>query len=470
MKIRGLIGGTATAALLAYVTGPLWAQDSGDGGLRYSFGFQQGFGYGDNLALGVPGSTTNPEEGTTALSTTEFAFQVESVTPIEEFRFQIGGALRFGSIPDGSNTDTGFVDPFFGLDYVRNGQSSRFSFATEFRESDISLSRPLWDFSDEDNVIVPPSDLANLQGTGQRRELISRVDLELGRDAPLGFVFRADANRVEYENATDQDLTDFERFGVSMSTIYRLDKATALVLDLRATRFSEDDGSPDRDTYTAEVGFDRELANASQVSARIGYTNSDEDGVDTTDTSSGITGSLNYGGQLTNGRYDARYSLSRSNDGDLSTLAFVRQYDLPLGNFSFEIGASSLDGASPEPIGGINLFRETRNGRYSIQLDRRVQFDSDDEERFTTTLAAQYRQNLTPYSAFLADFSYFLADGTTSSNEVERTNLRLTYEYALTDDWNLNSGLSWRVRDEDNVGKGESEALFVNLTRRFDLF
>ena len=160
MRKRGLIAGTAIAALMVYVTGPSRAQD--EGGLRVSLGVSQNFGVGDNLALGVPGSPTNPEEGRSALSSTSFALQVSSITRTQAFNFQVGGSARFGSTPAGNTLQTGFVDPFVVLSYDREGANARFSFDAEYYESDISRPRPLWDFTDEDNVITPPSDLASL--------------------------------------------------------------------------------------------------------------------------------------------------------------------------------------------------------------------------------------------------------------------------------------------------------------------
>ena len=106
----------------------------------------------------------------------------------------------------------------------------------------------------------------------------------------------------------------------------------------------------------------------------------------------------------------------------------------------------------------------------SLRLNRAVVADSTDQDRLTTALAAQFRHEISPLSSIYANFSYFLSDGTTVSNEVERQNLSVGYEYSLTDDWNLNAGLNLTVRDEDTVGKAESQEIFLSLSRKFDLF
>ena len=108
--------------------------------------------------------------------------------------------------------------------------------------------------------------------------------------------------------------------------------------------------------------------------------------------------------------------------------------------------------------------------RIAVNISRRVIADGDDEDRFTSTVAATYVQQLTAESNLFANLSYYLVDRTTNSTKVERTNLELGYQYELTEDWNLDTGFSYRIRDEETVGQAESSAIFVSLSRRFDLF
>ena len=469
MNIRGLTTGTAIAALLVYVTGPLWAQED-DGGLKVSLGVQQSFGFGDNLALGVPGSATNPEEGRTSVSTTSFALNVESVTRTEAFRFQTGGALRYGSTPAGSALDTGFVDPFVELSYDRQGANARFSFGASYAESDISQSRPLWDFSDDDNVITPASDLSTLEGTGTRIQKNANIELEVGQNSPLGFLLRADVSETEYENETSANLNDFSRSSVSGTAFFRFNPTTTGVATVSVSRFSEVGVTPDRETRSAEVGLDQELANEAQLSFRIGYTDADRDNAGRPGDTNGTSGSIAYDRRLPDGSMTASYSLARTANGEIDTVSFGRTFDLATGSFGVNLGASTIGGGSAKVIGGLNWLRETRDGQYSVQLDRRVLADSNDEDRFTTSLTAQYRQDINAFSSFVANFSYFVADGSATANKVERSNLALSYEYELTEDWNLNSGVNLRMRDETTVGRARSEQIFFNLSRKFDLY
>ena len=463
MKTRALITGTGIAVVLAYATVPTFAQD--DGGLRVSLGFQQSFSFGDNLALGVPGSVTNPEQGSTSLSTTAFALNVDSQTSTETFRFQIGGSARYGSTPPGTNVETGFVDPFVSLSYDREGSNARFSFSLDVDESDVSLARPLWTFSDEDNVISPPSDLGDLQGTGTRRSQSARVSLEAGINAPLGFRFSASHTGLRYDNTTTA-LTESDRDTAALSTFLRFNRTTSAVLDLNWSRFAPRNGTAASTTRSAELGFDHEFANEGTLQFRVGRTDGD---TTTSANADGTTGSLRYSHPLPNGALSASYTLRRTDSGEIETMQVGRNFALRSGSLSFNLGTTQINGNSAKPTGSLNWLYEMPRSQLSVQLNRSVSADSNNTDRFTTSLAAQYRQELTALSSISANFSLFVQDGTGASNKVTRKDAALAYQYALTDDWNLDAGVNLRIRDEATVGRATSKQVFVSLSRRFDL-
>ncbi len=462
--MKALITGTAITACLAYVTTPSLAQD--DGGMRVSLGFQQSLSFGDNLGLGVPGSLTNPEQGSVSLSTTAFALNLDSSTPLDTFRFQIGGSLRYGSTPTGTNIETGFVDPFVALSYVREGASARFNFSLDVSESDVSLARPLWNFSDEENVIRPPSDLGDLQGTGTRRSQSAQIGLEIGLDAPLGFRFSASRSGFRYRNTTSAGLSDSDSDNVALSTFLRFNRTTSGVLDLRWSRFDARDGTPDSKTRTAEIGLDHEFASEGQFKLRIGRTDGD---TSTASTADGSTGSLSYLHPLSNGALSASYTLRRTSSGEISSVELGRRLNLPTGELSVDVGATKIGNNSAKPTGSLNWLHQMPSSQFSIRFNRSVVADADNTDRFTTTLAAEYRKEISSLSSISANFSVFVQDGTAASNKVTRRDAALAYQYALTDDWNLDTGVNMRVRDEATVGRATSKQVFFSLSRRFDL-
>lgn len=462
---------------MVYMTGPTLAQDEGRG-LKVSLGVQQSFGSSDNLSLGVPGSIANPEEGRTSLSTTDLALNVSSETRTQRFNFQIGGALRFGSIPTGSRIQTGFVDPAAALSYSIEGARARLSFDASYSESAISQSRPLWDFRDEDNVITPPSDLANLQGTGDRQASNIAFDYEAGIDAPIGFRLQATRESVKYINATTAAPTDYDRANVKLSTYFRFAPSTAGVIDLNASRYNNNILGTTEDSRSIGVGFDRDLASGAIVSARVGYTDGDPNNVGgTTVSSSGVTGSLNYSQPTPNGTIGASYTLNRNASGEVDTLSIQRQINLLTGSLAFNVGASSIQGNSPQLIGGLSWQHQMPTSTISLSLNRNVTVDSNNDNVFVTSLAGQFRHQVNEQSSVFANVSYFLTDGSSTTNDVARTNFSMGYSYELTRDWDLNAGVNLTTRDETLVGsplsptlgKGTSNGVFVSLSRKFDL-
>ncbi|MCB1342583.1 MAG: hypothetical protein KDK24_16245 [Pseudooceanicola sp.] len=462
--------------MFVYLTGPSFAQDEG-GGLRLQFGLQQTFGTADNLSLGVPGSVTNPEEGRTTLSTTDVVLNLSSETRTQRFQFQIGGAMRYGDTPVGSRITTGFVDPVASLYYSHEGANSRLVFEAAYSESAISSARPLWDFRDDENVITPPADLAQLQGTGERQESRASVDFETGLTSPLGFRFRADRSSLKYVNATTATPTDRDATNLLLSTLFRFSPLTTLVLDLRAGRTKNRILNSVEDSRSVQVGLDRMLANGGQVSARVGYSDADTNNAAAPSGSRGVTGSLNYSAPLPNGTYGASYQLSRTGNGEIDTLRLRRAYVLPTGSLDFSVGASSVQGNSPQLIGGIRWVQQLPSSTISVNLDRAVTTDANDNDVFTTSLAAQYRFQVNTQSSLFANLSYFQTDDTAITNQVSRTNLSLGYNRDLTERWSLQAGVNLTIRDEAlggspasrTLGRGESRGLFVSLSRTFDL-
>ncbi|OWU81972.1 hypothetical protein [Phaeobacter sp. 22II1-1F12B] len=455
------------ASLVIYATQPGWAQDDSNAGFHATLGVTQGFTYGDNLGLGIPGNPNDPEEGTSSLATTGLRLDMSSITRTQRFNFSIGGSGRYGSPASGTSLSTGFVDPFMTVLYSREGANARFNFSAAIRETDVS--DVIGAEFDDDGVLIPPTDLGDLTGTGTRRTYTASVGFETGLYSPFGLRFQADSFKVEYSDTTSNSLNDFERTSAQMTALFRIDPINTAVADFRYSLYNDDTGNPDEETRTVEFGFDRDLVSGGSIVARLGYTDTD-DGLANTNDNGGTTGRLVYNDKLPNGGYSVGYIIRRTNNNEIDTLRVSRNLDLPLGSISGNIGLTSLGGASPEVVGGLNYNRDTQKGSYSFQVNRTVTSDSDDEDRFSTQLSARYRHDLTPYSSLVANILYYELDGTSTSNEVSRSSLELGYQHSLTEDWFLSTGVNLRVRDEENVGQGESQEIFLRLSRSFDLF
>ncbi|MHA6262907.1 hypothetical protein ACXYMO_06875 [Arenibacterium sp. CAU 1754] len=459
---KGLIVGVAFAGGVAGALSPVLAQDD-EGGLRHRIRIEQNFSTGSNLGLEVP------EEGTTSLATTRLSYGLESTTRTQSFGFVVGGALRFGSVASGNAIDTGFTDPSIGLRYSRENADSILSFDADYRELDISQTGPLFTFLDNDGLIAAPRDFSSLTGSGKRRAYSLNAGLETGRNAPIGFVFSAAANGARYIDQTDANLADYDRTTAGVSTIFRLNPVTQGIIDLNYTQFDADNVlSTDRTTESVQVGFDRAISPRSTFAFRIGRTQVDstEGGVLT--TISGVSGRMAYSTDLPNGTLNAALDVTQTQNGQLSTFRVTRAIDFPLGSLSANIGVSKSNSSSSRVIGGLDWNYQLARSQFSLKLDRGIQFDANDDERFTTSVIGGFRQELSEVANLTVDVSLYQSEAGTLTNAVDRGDLVVGYERELTSDWSFSAGVDYRFRDEDTVGKADSTSVFFGFGRNFD--
>ncbi len=468
---KGLIRGAVLFGGAAIAIGPVLAQDLEEyGSMRQRLRIEQNFGTGSNLGL------ENPSEGRTSLATTRLSYGLETKTRTQELSLAIGGGLRFGSVADGNNLKTGFVDPLIGLRYKREGGNATLSVDADFRETDISLSQPLWTFLDQDGIVRPPRDFSNIRGSGERRSYNFDVALTTGLQDPFGLTLTAGASGTDYINATDASLTDFDTIDLGASTVFRFNNVTTGVVDLRFSNFERQNAeNTDRDTTTIEVGLDRDISARSRFSFRVGETK-----VDTTETDlvtgrriksqrSGPSGRLGYYVEMPNGTLDSTLDLTQNQDGQRGTLRFTRALELPLGSLSANIGLTSVDSSDPRVIGGVSWVRDTTDGQFSLQFTRDVFVDSNDEDRFTNLLVAGYDYEINSISSLSADLSLTHSEAAPGSEASKRGSFVLVYNHQLTNDWSLNAGFEFSVLDEEFSGRSESNAVFFGIGRNFDL-
>lgn len=458
---KGLIVGAAFAGGVTGALTPVLAQD--EGGLRHRFRIEQNFSTGSNLGLEIP------EEGRTSLATTRLSYGLESKTRTQDFGLALGGALRFGSVASGNEIETGLTDPSIGLRYSRENDNALLSFDADYRELDISQTGPLFTFLDNEGLIAAPRDFSSLTGSGKRRAYSVNAGLETGRTAPLGFIFSAAANGARYIDPTDATLSNFDRTTVGATTVFRFNQVTQGFIDLDYTTFDAENAlSTDRTTESLQVGFDRALSPASELSFRIGRTQveSIESGV--LSETSGVSGRLSYSTDLPNGTLNAALDVTQTQNGQLSTFRVTRAIDFPLGSLSANIGLTKSDSSSSRVIGGLDWRYQLAESEYSLKLDRGIQFDANDDERFTTSLIGGYRRELSEVSNLNVNVSLFQSDAGALTNAVDRGDVVLGYERELTSDWSFSAGLDYRFRDEETVGKADSTSIFFGFGRNFD--
>lgn len=464
MKIRKT-GLALASGLLGCAVLPALAQQGGTG-MRAVFGISQELEAGDNLALDFP------EEGSTVLSTTTLSFDFLAETRTQQLSFGIDGKIREGRIPSGSDLQTGFVEPALRFAYSREAANARLTASANYRETDVSFFLPLSDFIDDTGVIVLPEDFEDLRGAGTREAYDAKIGFETGLNAPLGFTFDAGVNGISYSDTGTTSLTDIRRTNIGLGTRLRFSEVTTGEITYSQRTYEADDAvNTERDTDNLEFALTRDISEAATLTAGIGYSEIEERENDVVVLrENGLTGRLTYSRDLPNGTIGASYTATRDQNGLRDTLRMNRALDLPTGNLSFNIGTTRKEGGDPKLIGGVNWQNALPTGSIRLGLQRNVAVNAEDEERIVTTLDLGYTYEINALSSIRFNAAYGMTEQTATGQDTRRTDITLGYVYALTEDWNLNTGVAYRVRDEDTAGKSDSASVYVTIGRSFTLF
>ena len=65
--------------------------------------------------------------------------------------------------------------------------------------------------------------------------------------------------------------------------------------------------------------------------------------------------------------------------------------------------------------------------------------------------------------------AYVQIEPTPSIARVERTDITAVYGRELNPEWTFNTGVRYRIRDEEFVGRAEAPSVFFSIGREFDL-
>ena len=452
----------ATASGLTLLILPAFAQENP--GVRMTAGIEQKFEAGDNLAL------EDPEEGSTVLSTTTLSFGLVTETANQSLEVDGSVALRAGEIPSNSDIDTGLVEPRIAFKYMRESSNALLNFNGSYRESDISFSPAVTDFVDLNGVINLPPDFEDLEGSGTRRSYQFNTSLEVGRNAPLGFVFDAGVSGITYDQQS-ANLNDTFRYNTGVRANLRFSPVTTGFASYNFDHFESDDASnEDRDTNAYEVGVSQQLSPRASFEAALGFTdiNQSENGISS--STSGATGRLSVSLAMPDGQLTGSFVASRDQDGPRQSLTVGRTFVLPAAQLALSVGATSEDGNDPSLIGSVNYTQELPTGSIRVGLNRNVTVDDDDDERITTTADMGYKYDINNISSLGVDFSLGIAEGTGNNDDTQRADLSASYNYDLTKDWTVSTGVAYKIRDEDNSSTSDSTSIFVTFKRDFEFF
>jgi len=435
------------------------AGEAGEGGVVTTLGIEQRFGAGRNLAL------ETPAEGRTLASDTTLSFGVTTVTPLD--RLSVGGSVAFRLADEPGGSISEFERPRLSFVYGREGANAAFDLSGSYRRDRVDFLRDLTAFIGDDGTLDLPDDFDDLEGEGTRGDYALDAALELGTSAPLGVTLEAGVSGTDYEDTSDPDLVDIDRYRLGASARLTFSPVTEGRIGISRAVSEEDDAGRTRITDDEiEIGLLQEISPRSRFEAALGYAMFETEEFGATEDEDGLTARFDYEWDMPDGQLDALFEVSRSEDGARTELSFGRLRDLPLGALTARIGVSKADFGDPELIGRLDWRRDLPDGVLTASLDRSVTTTDPDSAATTTSLVVGWSREINAVSGIAFDLNY-AAVSETGENDIARAGLTASYSRDLTADWAMTLGLAWRMVDEDTVERATSEEVYLSLSRDF---
>lgn len=401
--------GSALALLPAV---PALPQDAPAGGLRLTFGIAFRAETGSNLDLAVPAG------GETSVLSTRLSFGLSDATRTSSLSLNLSGALALRDTPE--ETQRGLENPALRLAWGLQGARSSLNLTAALTQTELDTLR---------GVVIDPDTGAitgDITGDGTQQRALADIVWAFGQDGPWGLSLSAGATRTTYSGDTDEEDVDEGRLGAALS--FRIDPATEGTAALRWSTFRQE-GAETRDTLRLELGATR-------------------------DTRRGSLG--------------ASLFVEDVPEGTRTGLSLSRGMTLPAGSLSYSLGLTRGAGGEVRGTGALGWQQNLPRGAVSLSLRQQVGADRDDQEALQTSVDFGYTQELTE----LADLRLGLAASRSVNQETDlatdNAGFNATLSYELAQDWVLDAGYAFRLRDEEGTGKATSNSVFLELRRSIE--
>ena len=404
---RRLVAGAALAALM-----PLGVIAEEAGGLRLTFGV--GFRAETSSNLGLE----TPDEGRTSQIATRLSFRLEDATRAGSLFLAASGSLRALDGPDG--TETGFETPDLSFGYRREGARSALDVTAFLREADLDTLR---------GQLVDPDtgEVSTLSGEGTQRQTGGTVAYTFGAGEPWGLTLSAGLTDTTYRDAPAE--VDNRRTNAGATLRFALDPATEATIGLRGSTYKEE-GAARRDTLRTELGLSRSLP-VGMISATL--------------------------------------FAEDTEDGTRTGLSFGQSTELASGaRLSYSLGATRSASGDTNLTGAVDWMQPLPRGSLSLGLRRAVTSGDGDAETLATSLNLGVTQDLSPRTGLSIGLNAAEAEDTLTGDTTRTATLNATLTHALTEDWALDAGYSYRWRDGDTEGRANSDMVFLELRREFE--
>ena len=443
MRRSGIAFGRSCAVLTALSPCAALAQD---GGVLLTFGIENRIEVVRNDALSVPGT------GTDISNATALSFGLLAETQIDRLSFAATGAAIIENT-SGLGTEFDFGETEITLEYHREVPAAVLDLTAALRNDDIGTF----------------DDLADVDETGTRTEISLGARLETGRTSVLGLAVGLGYSQTDYQNASDPDLVDNTEVRGDAAVILHFSEVATGRLGLRySEREEESPGSTVTETLTSFAGLDYSVSERLDLTAELGYSEIETEDFGIIDRVTGPDLRLGATYDLPVGTASAALRITQDTDeGERTTFEIGRDFETPVNTVSARLGVTRGDVTGTDVVGSLVWSRTLPDGSLGLELESRVTFDDEaDEEVETASIGVNWLKNISDVATISLDVTYEQRDSTSES--IDQVTFGAGYTQRLTQDWNLDTGVGYRVRD-DADGRATSPSVYVALSREFQL-
>ncbi len=429
------------------------------GGLQFDFGISSNLSFDDNFKL------SNSSTGTSTIWDNTLTFGLSNITPTQNLSLTASTVLRAAEIP--GRSINGFEDPTVRLQYKLDGLNSNFTLDGRYRHADREFLNPF-------QVEQEEQALGQLIGGGG---VVTWKDIGAtyvtGINDPLGFQLAVKHAEQSYDalaQSVNPLLFDRTTDTAKATVTMKVSPVTQLRGSVGLTEYDAQDLlNTQRRTLDYAIGAVMDINPVLQLDGQIGYTDVTTDTTGGRSTRSGATSAVRLTQTLPNGTVYGSFASTVNQNGTQSVLSFGRDFQLPNGTFSGNIGVTHTPAGNDHISGALAYSRTVRSSDIIVTAARAVSTNGASQDVLNTRVGVNYSYAINNNSTLNLSLNWGrseAADNAPGFNTTDRTTLRAAYSRALTQDWSVTGGFQMRHRS-DTSGNAHSNAIFLTLDRNF---
>lgn len=447
-----------TAALMA--AGPVgtMAQDAAGPGIDLRLNVGTRLSVNDNKGL------NDPSAGTTTEATTTLGFGLRSETRSEILALGVSTALSYADTP-GASSEFDLREPLLSGSYTRLGANSSLTLSGSYQK--VQLDEEIFLLVDED---LNPVDIIVSAGDLERTDL--GAVLKTGIDGPLELEAGLRYQERDYSGTVNPSLYDRTTLTANVGARLVFSPVLSGAVSASQSEFEAQDAvGTERTSRRLRFSATYALSPVVDVTASAGFNDFETRQMGAvTDSRDGATWSLGATRTFDDGSLSGSVARVVSSASDRTEINLRRSMELPRGNLAFGLGYSLADQGDDVILASVDASRDLPTGQLTARLSQSARASDDNEDILVTRLNLRYRQQVNQNSSWTAGFGLARTEqvGPGAGGDSTRANLDLSYNRALTSEWDWSIG--YRARFLDNSGgTANSNEIFTGIDRSFSI-